>query len=166
MTILSGHAPIESGTELMAPDVVAHVDDWHFQGINVWANWIRYIRTRERVTAPTLLLDELVVERDATVIARGRWSGVRAGRLVTSKPGLARYGLVEGRIVEIWSTRRNYALLCGAHVQYRAGFAAELLRARRWKARAPQLDLTSGVRVPPMSFRTPAMTGAVLATVE
>src|SRR3954463_10530062 len=105
MTILGGHAPIESGAEFMAPDVVANVDGWRFQGINIWANWIRYIRTRERVMAPTLLLDELVVEPDTTVTARGRWSGVREGRVVTSKPGVARYALVEGRIVEIWSTR-------------------------------------------------------------
>ena len=166
MTILSGHAPIESGTEFMAPDVVANVDGWRFQGINVWANWIHYIRTRERVAAPTLLLDDLVVERDATVTARGRWSGVREERLVTSKPGVARYALVEGRIVEIWSTRRNYAFLCGAHVAYRAGFVAELLRAKRWKARVPQLDLTNGTRVQPRYFRTPAMTGAVWAPAE
>ena len=163
IAILNGEAPIETGAEFMAHDVVAYVDGWRFEGINVWANWIRYIRTRERVASPKLLLDALHVELDGTVRVRGRWRGVRGGRPVISKTGAAKYRLVDGRIVEIWSTRRNYALLCGAHVEYRAGFAAELVRAWRWKARAPQLDLTSGVPVPPISFRSPALSSVAFA---
>ena len=163
IAILSGEAPIETGAEFMAHDVVAYVDGWRFQGINVWANWIHYIRTRERVASPTLLLDALRVERDGTVSVQGRWRGVRGGRALISKTGAARYRVVDGRIVEIWSTRSNYALLCGAHVEYRWGFAAELARAWRWKARAPQLDLTGGVPVPPISFFSPALTSGVFA---
>jgi len=166
MTILSGDAPIESGAELVAPDVVAHVDGWRFQGINVWANWIQYIRTRERVTAPTLFLDELVVEADGTVTAYGRWSVVRGGRRVISKSCVARYRLVAGRIVEIWSTRTNYAPLCGAHLVYRLGFAFELLRAQWWKARAPQLDLIDGERVQSIAFKSPLISGEVAAPAE
>ncbi|MBV9879965.1 MAG: nuclear transport factor 2 family protein [Gemmatirosa sp.] len=147
MGILAGHAPIESGIELIAPDVVAHVDGWRFQGINVWANWIHYIRTRGRVGEPTLVLDAIVVEHDATVTARSRWCGDRHGRPVTSRPCSARYRVHDGQIVEIWSTRRNYAFLCGAHLAHRSGFAVELLRAWRWKTRAPQLDLTGGARL-------------------
>ena len=166
MTILSGDAPIESGAEFISHDVVAYVDGWRFQGINVWANWIRYIRSRERVSSPTLLLDELVVERDRTVSVRGRWRGERGGRPVISKAGEARYRLVDGHIVEIWSTRRNYALLCGAHVEYRAGFAMELLRAQRWKKRAPQLDLTGGVRVPATAYRSSLLDGRLVARAD
>ena len=94
---------------------------------------------------------------------RGRGRGVRGGRPIVSKTGAATYRIVDGRIVEIWSTRRNYALLCGAHVEYRAGFAAELVRAWRWKARAPQLDLTGGVPVAEISFISPALTGRAFA---
>ena len=170
MAILAGDAPIESGVELIAPDVVAHVDGWRFQGINVWANWIHYIRTRGRVTAPTLLLDALEVEADATVTARGRWSGERGGRQVVSGACSARYRLAEGRVVEIWSTRRNYAHLCGAHVESSWGFALELLRARRWTARAPQLDLaeraTRDSMVQAVSFPSPAMTRGLLAPAD
>jgi hypothetical protein len=166
IAILSGEAPIETGAEFVAHDVVAYVDGWRFEGINVWANWIHYIRTRDRVASPTLLLDALHVEHDGTVSVRGRWRGVRGGRPVISKTGAAKYRLVDGRIVEIWSTRRNYALLCGAHVEYRAGFAAELLRAWRWKARAPQLDLAGGVPVPPISFRSPALSSSAFVAAD
>lgn len=152
MTILSGDTPIETGAELLSPDVVAHVDGWTFQGINVWANWIRYIRTRGCVGHPTLLLDKLVVREDATIAAHGRWKGTRDGRPVISSPCAARYRVVEGRIVEIWSSRRNYALLCGAHVESRWGFALELLRVRRWKKNARQLDLTNRPGIQDVSF--------------
>jgi len=163
MAILSGAAPIESGADLLAPDVVCNVDGWRFQGINVWANWIRYVRTRGRVTALTVLLDELVTNPDGTVTARGRFTGMRGDRQLVSKPCSARYRFEHGRIVEIWSTRLNYAFMCGSHLWCHVGFVIELLRASRWKARTPQLDLTMGVRNPSISFVARAMTGGVLA---
>jgi len=154
MTILSGDTPIEAGIELMAPNVIAHVDGWRFEGINVWANWIQYLRTRGCVAEPTLLLDELLVEQDASITARGRWKGLRDGGPVISHPCTATYRLTGGRIAEIWSTRRNYVLLCGAHVEYRWGFLAELLRVKQWKRSAPQLDLLGRAPVRPASSLT------------
>src|SRR5512138_263289 len=141
MTILSGELPIEAGSEIIAPDVVAYVDRWRFQGINVWANWIDYLRSRERVARPTLLVDELHVHDDARITVRGRWQGLRNRGVVTSKPGVASYRLENGRIVEIRSTRSNYAFLCGTHLEYPWGFAFELVRSQWRRRRAPRLDL-------------------------
>jgi hypothetical protein len=152
LDILRGESPIESGVDLIAQDVVANVDGWRFAGINVWANWIQYLRTRERMDALTLFVDELVVNSDASVTVRGCWSAMRGERRLFSKSCSARYRLEHGRIVEIWSTRRNYAFICGAHVEHRTGFAAELLRTWWWKTRAPQLDLTVGAQAQPVSF--------------
>jgi len=164
LDILSGTSSIESGVELIAQDVVANVDGWRFQGINVWANWIQYLRTRGRVDALTLFVDQVTVDSDAIVTVRGCWSAMSGERRVFSKSCSARYRLVDGRIVEIWSTRRNYAFICGAHVEHRAGFAAELLRAWWWKARAPQIDLADEVRTAPVAFpRVPAMSDAMFA---
>ena len=158
LDILRGESPIESGVDLIAPDVVANVDAWRFQGINVWANWIQYLRTRAHTDALTLFVDELVVNGDATVTVRGCWSAMRGERRVFSKLCSARYRLEHGRIVEIWSTRRNYAFMCGAHVERHAGFAVELLRAWWWKTRVPQMDLTGRVQVRPAGFLAPMTT--------
>lgn len=138
MSVVSGDAAIEHGVELVASDVVTHVDGWRFQGINGWASWIRYIRTRRRVTSPTILVDQIVVEQDSTLTVRGRWSGIRHGRRTVSKGCTARYRVVDGRVVEIWCTRHTYAHLFGAHVGTRLGFALELLRVWWWARRAPQ----------------------------
>ena len=163
MTILSGELPIHAGSEIIAPDVVAHVDGWRFQGINVWANWIHYLRTRGRVAEPTLLLDELAVGPDAKVSIRGRWQGVRDGRVATSKQGAATYRLENGRIVEIWSTRRNYAFLCGEHLNYTWGFALELLRSQLFRLRVPGLDLLEGSRPRSVAMPAPSVANALFA---
>lgn len=149
VSILNGDAPIESGTDVIAPDVVAHVDGWTFQGINVWANWIDYIRTRGRVSAPTLVVDEVLVNPDATITVSARWQGVRLGRVATSLPAAARYRLERGRVVEIWSTRRNYSFLCGLHTVFRSGFALELLRSQWVRMGVPRIDLAERSRRPP-----------------
>ena len=150
MAILGGDAPIESGAQLMTSDVVAHVDGWRFQGINVWASWMRYLHSRGVRTAPQLLVDAIVADGDGGVVVRGRWSSMRRGHRVLSAPGEARYRLVGGRIVEMWSTRSNYAAVCGAHLTTRIGFAVELLRMWWWKTRVPQLDLATSPIARPM----------------
>ena len=155
LDILRGESSIESGVDLIAPDVVANVDAWRFQGINVWANWIKYLRTRSRVDGLTLFVDRIVVESDATVTVRGCWSAMHGEHRVFSKLCSARYRLENGRIVEIWSTRHNYAFMCGAHVERQAGFAVELLRAWWWKTRVPQLDLMERESVQPAAFLSP-----------
>ena len=147
MTILSGELPIQAGSEIIAPDVVAYVDGWRFEGINAWANWIDYLRTRDRVAEPTLVLDEMEVHPDTRISIRGRWQGVRDERVLTSKPGVATYRLHNGRIVEIWSTRSNYAFLCGTHLEYFGGFAFELLRSQWYRRRVPRLDLLGSSHV-------------------
>ena len=164
MTILSGDTLIEAGAELLSPDVVAHVDGWRFEGINVWANWIRYIRTRGHVGDPTLVVDHIAINPDTTVTVRGRWEGMRDGLRTTSRTCEARYRIVDGRIVEIWSTRRNYVFLCGDHLEYRLGLALELLRAAGWKRHAPQLDLTSHARARQASFVAAPVSGWVPQT--
>ena len=166
MTILSGELPIETGSEIIAPDVVAYVDGWRFQGINVWANWIDYLRTRERVAEPTLVVDEMESHPDARVSIRGRWRGVRGDRVVTSKPGLATYRLEQGRIVEIWSTRSNYAFLCGAHVEYPGGFALELLRSQWYRLRVPRLDLLEPSRATPATLSTTGVATSMLVAAD
>jgi hypothetical protein len=161
--ILRGELPIHAGAEIIAPDVVAHVDGWRFQGINVWANWIDYLRTRGRVAAPTLIVDEIAARPGAKVTLRGRWQGARDGRVATSKPGAATYRLENGRIAEIWSTRTNYAFLCGAHVEYHWGLAYELLRTQVWRTRNPRLDLLGSSRTYTMSVSTPHVSTGLLA---
>ena len=144
MSVVGGEAPIERGVALVASDVVTHIDGWRFRGIDGWASWIRYIRTGRHLTSPTLLVEEIVVERDSTLTVRGRWSGMRRGRRVVSKGCAARYRVVDGRVAEIWCTRHTYADVFGAHVGSRLGFAMELLRVWWWARREARFEVSAG----------------------
>ena len=64
------------------------------------------------------------MDPDAKVTARGRCSGMRDGRVAISQPCVARYRFENGRIVEMWSTRSNYAFMCGDASGVRPGIRA------------------------------------------
>ncbi len=150
LTILAGKTPIAAGVDIMAQDVVANFDGWRFEGINLWANWIHYLRTRTRVTELDLEVDRIEPNPDGTITAHGRWRGLRRGMPVVSEMGVVTYRFHEGRIVEIWTTRHNYVLLIGPYLRYRWGLVLMLLQLYLWKRVAPQLDLTAGAPADPV----------------
>ena len=86
--ILRGESPIESGADLIAQDVVANVDSWRFEGINVWANWIQYLRTRGRLDALTLFVDQVVAHDDSTVTVQCRMPRQFLHRINASLDGI------------------------------------------------------------------------------
>lgn len=141
MTILGGDTPIEAGAEFIHPQVQANFDGWRFQGINLWANWIRYLRTRPGIAQLRLVMERIQPNPDGTVTACGRWFARRRGYPVVSGLGVATYRFENGRIVEIWTTRRNYLVMFGPYLRYRWGMLWMLFRLARWKSRTPQLDL-------------------------
>ena len=141
MTILGGDIPIEVGAEFIHPDVVAHFDGWRFQGINTWGNYIRFLRSRPGISQLRLATERVSANSDGTVTACARWHAVRRGVHCVSNLAVATYRFEEGRIVEIWTTRRNYLLLFGPWLRYRLGRGWMLYGLRRWKNRVPQLDL-------------------------
>ena len=130
--ILAGRVPISRAPEIMVPDVVCHMDGHTFRGINTWANWLSYIRARSRVGPPDLETDRLVTNDDGTITAYGRWKGSKPGEPVLSPEVWARYRVVDGKIVEIWTTRANYVFLLGPIIGTRAGLLLVMLRVFFW----------------------------------
>jgi hypothetical protein len=138
--ILAGRAPISAAPEIVARDVVSHMDGYTFRGINTWANWLAYVRTRSLVGPPDLETDRLVTNDDGTVTAYGRWKGRRDGEPVLSTEVWARYRVREGKIVEIWTTRTNYVFVLGPLIRTRAGLLLVMLRVF-WSRISGQSDL-------------------------
>lgn len=141
MGILAGKTPISHGVELIGQDVVAHMDGITFRGINTWANWIRYIQTRDRVTDLDLEVDQFVTNDDGTITATGRWKGRSQGRQIFSRDLWARYRLQDGVIVEIWTTRTNYEFMLGPFMRSRAGQFYFMLHVYFWGNDSNRLDL-------------------------
>jgi hypothetical protein len=141
LQIVAGKTPIPHGVELMAQDVVIHMDGHTFYGINTWANWLSYIRTRGRVADLDVEVDRLVSSADGTITAHGRWKARQRGKEVFSREVRARYRVVDGVVAEIWTTRTNYAFMVGPMMGSRAGHLLVMLHVFFWAKRSGVPDL-------------------------
>ena len=141
LRIVAGKAPIPHGVELMAQDVVIHMDGHTFYGINTWANWLSYLRTRSRVADLDVEVDRLVSNADGTITARGRWKARRQGEEIFSREVSARYRVVDGIVVEIWTTRTNYVFVLGPLMRTRAGHWLVMLHVCFWAKSSGVPDL-------------------------
>lgn len=141
--ILAGRTPISRAPEIMARDVVSHMDGFTFRGINTWAKWLSYVRTRSRVGSPDLETDRLVTNEDGTITAYGRWKGRKEGEPVLSEEVWARYRVVDGKVVEVWTHRGNYVFILGPIIGTRAGLLLVMLQVFFWNRMSGRLDITA-----------------------
>jgi hypothetical protein len=148
--ILAGRAPLSDAPEIVAPEVVSHMDGFTFRGIDTWAKWLSYVRDRSRVGSPDLVTDRLVTHPDGTVTAYGRWKGQRGSEAVLSDEVWARYRVVEGKVVEIWTQRENYVFLLGPIIRSLPGLLVVMLRVFFWSRTSGKVGLTGS----PTSSRT------------
>jgi hypothetical protein len=147
LRIVAGKTPIPHGVELMAQDVVIHMDGHTFYGINTWANWLSYLRTRSRVADLDVEVDRLVSHGDGTITAHGRWKARRQGEEVFSREVWARYRVVDGIVVEIWTTRANYVFVLGPLMRTRVGHWLVMLHICFWAQGTRRLDLRTSPAV-------------------
>lgn len=157
LRIVAGDAPISHGVELIAQDVVIHMDGHTFHGINAWAVWISYIRTRGRVTEPDVEVERMECHADGTITARGRWRARQQGMEVFSKGVWARYRVVDGVVAEIWTTRTNYAFLVGPMMNSFFGHLLVMLHLFFWikNSGVPDLRTTPALAAGPTPQLTP-----------
>ena len=155
LQIVAGKAPIPHGAALVARDVVIHMDGYTFCGINTWANWITYLRTRNRVAGLDVEIDRLVTAADGTITAHGRWRAHQRGKEVFSRNLRVRYRVVDGVVVEIWTTRLNYAFPVGRMMDTHAGHLLVMLHVYLWAKKAGVPDLSGG---PAATMPPPALT--------
>ena len=154
LQIVAGKTPIPHGVELIAQNVVIHMDGHTFRGINTWANWFSYIRTRSRVTDLDVEVDRLVGNGDGTISAYGRWKGTEQGQEVFSEEVWARYRVVDGMVVEVWTTRTNYAFMLGPLMCCRTGHLLIMLHLYFWAKKAGVPDLRTAPAVVTASAQT------------
>lgn len=139
--ILAGRTPLSQAPEVVARDVVSHMDGHTFRGFDTWASWLAFIRSKSRVGPPDLETDRLVTNKDGTIIAFGRWKGQKDGEPVLSAEVWARYRVVDGKIAEVWTIRSNYVFILGPIVGSRVGLLLVMLHLFIWSKTSGKLDL-------------------------
>ena len=131
LDVISGHAPMAEAGRLLAHDVVSHMDDHTVRGIDVWFDWLEFLRKRAGGDVQ-VDLDHFVTHPDGTVSACG-WLRLASVRDRTAQQNEARYRLEDGRIVEVWTTRANYEMIFGARVHHRLSWLLVLVEMALWR---------------------------------
>ena len=129
LEVISGDAPLAEALELLAPDVVSHMEEYTVRGTDVWFDWLAFIRSRARGRL-RVDVDRLVTHPDGRITAFG-WLRMADNR--TRQENRAVYRLDGGRIVEIWTNRGNYEMIFGAKVRHRLTWLLVLLEMAVWR---------------------------------
>ena len=131
LAAVGGDAPRTEAVHLLAPDVVCHMDRFTARGADTWVDWVEFIRSRgvENVRAE---VERMETGADGIITVFG---GLTAGSGGTSAPrgGSARYRVVDGRIVEIWTSRWNYEAIFGPKVHHALSWLLVLVRMALWR---------------------------------
>ena len=131
LAAVGGDAPLTEAVHLLAPDVVCHMDQFTARGADAWIDWVEFIRSRG-VEDLKVEVERFETGADGIITAYG---GFTAGLGGTSAPrgASARYRVVDGRIVEIWTSRWNYEVIFGPKVHHPLSWMLVLVRMALWR---------------------------------
>lgn len=131
--LVGGEQPIDGISSLLAGSIPFHMDGFTTTlTAATWKRWVRFMHARGAVHDLGTSLDEIRKHADGTVTAIGRWSGLRNGRREFSEACSARYRIRDGRLQEIWTSRRNYTFPLGSAMRSRLGLLLTWLRVSWW----------------------------------
>jgi hypothetical protein len=131
LAVISGEAPMGEAEQLLAPDVISHMDQWTVRGITVWYDWLEFLLSKTEGHV-TVVLDRLVTREDGTITAYGNLRTASAP-FSSRQEHQATYRLENGRIVEVWTTRGNYEMIFGPKVRHPVRWLLVLLEMAIWR---------------------------------
>lgn len=131
LAVISGEAPLAEAEQLLAPDVISHMDQWTVRGITVWYDWLEFLLSKVEGNV-TVVLDRLVTREDGTITAYGNLRTANAP-FSSRQEHQATYRLENGRIVEVWTTRGNYEMIFGPKVRHPVRWLLVLLEMAIWR---------------------------------
>ena len=131
LAVISGDAPMAEAEQLLAPDVISHMDQWTVRGITVWYDWLEFLLSKTGGDV-TVVLDRLVTREDGTITAYGNLRTANAP-FSSRQEHQATYHLENGRIVEVWTTRGNYEMIFGPKVRHPVRWLLVLLEMAIWR---------------------------------
>jgi hypothetical protein len=107
------------------------MDRFTARGVDAWVDWVLFIRSRG-VEKLKVVVDRYETGADGIITAFGGLTAVPEGT-ASPRGGSARYRVVDGRIVEIWTSRWNYETIFGAKVHHPLSWLLVLVRMALWR---------------------------------
>ena len=116
LQIISRQRPMDEAIALLDDNVAAYMDNQKIgNGKTPWFQWVRFLHHTadiKKISPLTILIDQLE-EKNDTVTVQARWQGEINGALQTSAAGLVTYQVKNQKIINIWTSRRNYTFIYG-----------------------------------------------------
>lgn len=121
VSILQGQKDMSEADQILPPVTLIHMDNYDLHTtIEGWKAWWAFSKEKGRVSNLNGTCTEIKQNADGTYTLVGEWTGEYEGQPVVSKPVSATYRIDDGKIVEIWSTRKNYIFFFSI-MRYRIG---------------------------------------------
>ena len=140
--ILQGNKDISEADKILSPVTLIHVDNYDLDTtVEEWQAWVTFLKEKGRVSNVGCTCTEMKQNADGTYTLVGEWTGEYQGKPVVSDPISATYRIRDGKIVELWTTPKNYIFFFSI-IRYRFGFWVVFLYLfllRRFGRRAQSL---------------------------
>ena len=131
--ILEGNKDISVADKILPPVTLTHLDNYNFDtSIEAWQAWVTFLKEKGRASNVSGGCTEMKQNADGTYTLVGEWTGEYQGKPVVSDPISATYRIRDGKIVEIWTTRKNYIFFFSI-IRYRFGLWVVLLYLFLWR---------------------------------
>ena len=131
--ILQGNKDISEAEKILPPVTLTHLDNYNFEtSIEAWQAWWIFLKEKGRASNVSGGCTEMKQNADGTYTLVGEWTGEYQGKPVVSDPISATYRIRDGKIVEIWTTRKNYIFFFSI-IRYRFGLWVVLLYLFLWR---------------------------------
>lgn len=133
VSILQGKTDVSEADKILPPVTRTHLDNYEFEtSIEAWQAWWLFLKERGRATNVSGSCTEIIENKDGTYTLIGEWTGEYQGKSVVSDPISATYRIRDGKIVDIWTTRKNYIFFFSI-IRYRVGFWLVVLYLSLWR---------------------------------
>lgn len=120
--ILDGSKDISEIDQVLHTVTLIHVNNYKIDTTQEeWMAWVTFLKEKGRVSNVGCTRTEIKQNVDGTYTLVGEWTGEYKGKSVVSDPISATYRLHDGKIVELWTTPKNYIFFFSL-IRYPGGF--------------------------------------------
>lgn len=135
LQVISRQLPMSAAAALLDNDLTAYMDGKKCGGVKQWGRWVRFLHYNadKKMSGLAIVIDHLS-EADNRVMVTAHWQATLAGKLTVAKPGTVTYQVRDGKIINIWTRRKNYVFIYGNGIAARPlAFYWLCLRMALWR---------------------------------
>lgn len=143
LQVISRQLPFSVIPTLLSAHLRPHMDGRKIgSGIRSWYRWVRFLQyTADKRMSDLAVAVESINSHDDRVTVTARWSGRINNKTISSDVGTVIYQVQDGKIINIWTHKKNYIFIHGNIAANPLAFYWLLVRLCLWHC--PPIDAAS-----------------------